>query len=63
MDATRNDKLSWEKQEVWDAAGGIRFTVEYGVYGEMVSRVDYPGGFWHCSNGVKSIPDEIAFLR
>ncbi len=56
-----NDRLSWERQSVYDLSNGVRATVEFGHYGDMVARLDDSLGYWHCSNGLASLPERFAF--
>ncbi len=61
MTFTRNHTESWEKQTIWDC-GEIRLTVGFNhFYGEMVTRIDDANGYWHCSDGIKTLPDRFAF--
>jgi hypothetical protein len=63
MDVKYNRKLSWEKQSVFDSPD-FSFTLEFSPhYGEMISRVDFAGGYWHASSGFAAIPENLAFLR
>lgn len=63
MEVKYNKKLSWEKQSVFDSPD-LSFTLEHSPhYGEMITRVDFKGGYWHCSSGFASIPEHLSFLR
>lgn len=42
--------------------GGLEVTVGYNQhYGEQVTRIDDAQGYWHCSNGVRTLPERFAF--
>lgn len=59
MKAKFNQEESWEKQKCYDLENGWMATVEYGVYGDMVCRLDNPDRsfYWHCSQGIDTLPE------
>lgn len=62
MNGTCNHKESWEKQTIWNLDNGAKVTVEFGAYGEMISRVDDAEGYWHCSDGIGTLPKRFEFV-
>lgn len=57
-----NPRLSWEKIQVYDLENGWQASVSYNVhYGEMVNKLqNKDGSFWHCSNGLDTVPASVA---
>lgn len=63
MKAQFLSKQSWEKQQLYKLDNGCVVTVEFGHYGESISRIEDNLGYWHCSDGWKTIPERFSFAK
>lgn len=61
MLATFNKSKSWEKQSCWTLENGVIATLEYSHYGNHIVRLEDKTGYWHCSSGIRSLPERFHF--
>lgn len=57
----KNEEKSWERQDVYTLPNGWEVTVSFNPhYGLMVSRIEYNGVYWHCSDGLRALPEQFS---
>lgn len=55
---------SGEKASIYELSNGVRATVVFSHYGEMISNLkDSKGNHWNCSNGINTLPEAFNFAR
>lgn len=55
---------SSDSSSVFRLENGVEVTAEYSAfYGEFITRIDDKDGYWHCSSGLKTLPERFDFAK